>query len=165
MNWSVIHTKVACEFDVASRVTLLGFETFCPTFEKERHHNHRLERVTRPLFPRYLFAKFDRIKSDWGKIMDTKGVSDVLRDLSGTPYIVRDSVMDALRRFLATPAAANDHAPMIKFGDKVRLLEGPFRGFEGLFCEDANTRVMVMLNLFGRPTKVSIGKSEIAAIA
>lgn len=164
-TWSVIHTKIACEFATALYVGLLGYETFYPTYRKKRVHNHRTETVIQPLFPRYIFVQFDRDKDDWGDLLITKGVVDVLRDLSGKPHIIRDIVMDALRTRLDGPPAANDDPETLQPGQKVRLTSGPFEGWEGLFCEDAKTRVSVMLSLFGRPTKVSVDRTGIQPIS
>ena len=163
-TWSAIHTKPACEFDVTFRVGLLGFENYCPLYRKQRHHNHRLEVVVKPLFPRYIFARFDRTKNDWTQIMREKGVCDVLRDAMGIPYFIRDNIMSALQSALEAPIAANDQPAIMQPGDRVRLLSGPFAGLDGLFCGDANKRVSVMLALFGRPTKVSVDRAGVEAV-
>lgn len=165
LSWSAIHTKVAREFDAASRINLLGFETFCPIFQKQRHHNHQIEQVSRPLFPRYFFVRFDRDRHEWGKILTTRGVADFVRDGMGKPSIMPDIHMVTLKAAIAAHTPANDEGAPIKPGDKVRLLAGPFSGFEALFCEDAKARVSIMLSLFGRPTKLFVPTEHIQAIS
>jgi transcriptional antiterminator RfaH len=58
--WFVVRTKQAKEITAACSIAAEGFHAFLPVQLVERSHAGKRERVSRPLFPRYLFVQFDR---------------------------------------------------------------------------------------------------------
>ncbi|MBI3635934.1 MAG: KOW motif-containing protein [Candidatus Rokubacteria bacterium] len=52
---------------------------------------------------------------------------------------------------------------MIERGDKVRIIDGPYRGFEGL-VDDApvkGARIRVIVPVHGRPTELEFTHAEV----
>lgn len=115
-----------------------------------------------PLFPRYIFAQFDRERDPWGWILATKGVRDVLRDCDGRPCLVPDNVMVEMKHRLQASADAVQPDPVYAVGQRVKITDGILEGFEALFEGSAQQRTYAMLEIVGRKVKVPM-KSIIAA--
>ncbi len=61
---------------------------------------------------------------------------------------------------------AHDEANSAKVGDRVRIKEGTFENFEGdvEVIDEANGRVTVMINIFGRSTPVELEHWQVEAV-
>jgi transcriptional antiterminator RfaH len=56
-------------------------------------------------------------------------------------------------------------APNFEVGAKVRVLEGPFAGFEGIFQKaSGEERALVLLTLLSQPTSVKLSLSVLAPL-
>lgn len=161
LAWSVIHTKVARELSTAMGISQLGFPTFYPLHRRTRIHNHRIESLIGPLFPRYIFVQFDRDKDEWGDILSTKGVRDVLRNCDGKPCQVPDQVMAEMKTRLDASPEAVQPDPIYSVGQRVKITDGVLEGFEALFEGSAQQRTYAMLEIIGRKVKVPM-KSIVA---
>ena len=154
LAWSVIHTKVSRELSTAMGITGLGFPTFYPLHRRQRVHNHRIEHIIGPLFPRYIFVQFDRDRDEWGELLTIKGVVDILRTCDGKPCILRSEVMDAMKSRLDASPETIQADPVYKTGQRVRIMDGVLEGLEGLFEGSAQQRTCALLEIMGRRVKV-----------
>ncbi|HVX91573.1 MAG TPA: transcriptional activator RfaH, partial [Candidatus Paceibacterota bacterium] len=60
-----------------------------------------------------------------------------------------------------------DPEPVFPFsdGDLVRVTEGPFTGLSGIYqCDEAHTRVRVLLEYLGRKTRVAVDDAALQAV-
>jgi len=116
---------------------------------------------TTPLFPRYIFARFDREQDGWQPIRNTRGVSYIISTPDNRPIPIHDEIMTVIRDYKPheTPPQANQE---FKAGDRVKIAEGVLAGLEGLFVEDQNKRVYALLDVMGKSIKVPL-KSIVAA--
>lgn len=163
-NWIAVFTKPACEEKARAHLRRQGFEVYLPTFRRRRSHARRIDIVTRPLFPRYMFVCLDLLLARWRPIMGTLGVSCVLCD-GDAPRVVPDRVVDALREGEGAGAFdETDPASRLKPGDAVRIVAGPFADLIGKFqaLTDAE-RVVVLLDLLGREVVVRVPNGAVAA--
>lgn len=165
-NWYAVNTKMRCEEQAACHLRRQGFETYLPQHLRTRRHARRTDRVAAPLFPRYLFVRFDPHQSRWRPILSTIGVQSIIC-LDGRPQPVPTEVIDEI-------AQREDDQGFIVFrpmdhlaaGDAVEIVDGPFSDnvgfFEGMSGED---RVAILLNLMGRKIVVSMDMNSIQACA
>lgn len=114
----------------------------------------------KPLFPRYAFVRFDRDMDPWGKIANTRGCIQLLKN-GNIPTPVPDTVMDAIKTYCeenATRATEKAQDGKIKFkaGDAVVIQSGPLQGLSGLFVADKKARVSCLLELCGRRVEVPL---------
>src|SRR5947209_3993566 len=58
-QWYVAQTHPRAEAKAAEHLDRQGFHVYLPNFRKRRRHARRVETVTAPLFPRYLFVSVD----------------------------------------------------------------------------------------------------------
>src|SRR3546814_20467106 len=64
-RWFVVYTHPGAERMAEGQLGRQGFTTYLPRRMKERRHARRCERVTAPLFPRYLFVEPDLGAQRW----------------------------------------------------------------------------------------------------
>jgi transcriptional antiterminator NusG len=83
----------------------------------------------------------------------------------GNPQALNDS---EIKRIIGSSADGDDEAVgkieeiPFKVGDSVKVIDGPFKEFNGLVQEinDSN-RIKVNVNIFGRPTPIELSMHQI----
>lgn len=126
-NWYVAKSKPSKEGFLASELARWDVETFYPYLRKVRGGSSRLE----PLFPTYLFCKFDAALPNWQWIRWAPGLAYFLKmedELATVPDSLIQYLREKIRRWNQAWAAAR-----FKPGDRVRIVDGPFAGFEAIF--------------------------------
>ena len=58
-RWYVAQTHAQAEAKALLNLARQGFQSYLPQYVKRRRHARRVEWVKAPLFPRYLFVRFD----------------------------------------------------------------------------------------------------------
>lgn len=156
-SWVVCYTDARMEGRAAKDMASNGIEAFLP-MERFRGKPGR-PAVDRALFPRYVFARVDLYRDEWGRLLDIDGIMDVIRNCN-TPSVVPDAWVSALRkaeacgmfdRTTVNPAGFN-------VGETVRIAEGTFSGMNALIQEfvgkirsaGATKRAKVLVEFMGR---------------
>lgn len=160
-RWIAVHTGPRMEATANFHLYQAGFWTFFPQELKRVCHARKEEDVLRPYLPRYVFVHL-QLRQDWNAINVLPGVSTVIFGAQG-PLLIADRDM-AILVAMADPDGLI-HEPekppalriMWEAGTPVRVCQGPFSSFpgtvEGL---DNDGRVRVSVEIFGRPTPVSL---------
>lgn len=160
-RWYALYTRIRAERAVGKAVGVLGYPTFVPLERRWLVYRGKWDRGKRvpyecALFPRYLFVQFDINHPEWGAVVKTKGVVDLVRT-NNIPRSIPDHVIEALQ--LAESIGVFDRTQPPRAGTKVEVTEGPYAGFIGEIS-DKNTRVKrrvrVLLNAMGVETVVDI---------
>jgi len=150
-QWFLIYTKPREEERAKENLENQGFETFLPMIASEKIKQPQSFSL-KPMFPRYLFTKFNIEKNNWVHIKSTRGVSDVITfgdKLTGVP----DSVVDFLK------TKVDDHnviklkvtRPEFQKGDKLVITKGVFQGKEANFLSaTGKERVRILLKLMNQ---------------
>ncbi len=162
MKWLVAHCRPNSEKKAELNLKKQGFGVYFPKYKKIIKHARRLDTVIRPLFPRYIFVRFDDVLASWHSVRSTIGISYVLT-AGDKPVTVPLWVLDQLR-------AREDQFGLIsgsnelgfRKGDSIELLSRPFFRnqvvFNGL---NDNQRVTVLLNLLGRKVTATVSESTL----
>jgi transcription antitermination factor NusG len=112
-----------------------------------------------PLFPNYLFARFDAAQQ-LAKVRLTRGVQGVV-GFGEYATAVDDSVITILKTRIDENGYVRPAAPQP--GDAVEIMSGPFRSIVGTFerrlC--ARDRVAILLATLGGGARVIVAKAEI----
>jgi transcriptional antiterminator RfaH len=100
--------------------------------------------VTQPLFPRYLFARFNA-REQLPKIQFTRGVHNVVR-FGESPAFVDQDIIDLLRARIDENGFVKEDDEL-KPGDKVMINAGPLRNLMGIFEREMNgsDRITILL--------------------
>lgn len=146
LHWYVIHTHAKQEARAESNLLAWNVETFLPRYLSRHRQEFRVDPVytVRPLFPSYLFARFDA-ESMFHNIRYTRGIHSIV-SISGQPASVDDTVISMIMSRQSEDGFVRLGAE-ISPGDDVIVRDGPFAGFEGVLerrMKDSE-RVMILL--------------------
>jgi transcriptional antiterminator RfaH len=163
-RWYVVQTHAHAESKAIAHLARQGFEVYLPRYLKRRRHARRIETVSAPLFPRYLFVTIDMMCQRWRAVRSTIGVSRLVCN-GDDPVPVADAVIQTLRaREDGQGFVLLRPRPQFALGEKVRVLDGVFTDCLGLFdgMKDSD-RVAVLLDLLGRKVRVVLDEFSVAA--
>lgn len=165
-SWYAVYTHSHSEMKAQINLEQQGFETYYPRFQKQRRHARRLDTIMAPLFPRYIFVKFDMEMDRWRVIHSTIGVKQLVQ-FGEMPATVPEQIIDDIRTSENERGliVLNNRAPMIK-GDRVQVIRGPMCNNLGLFVEMSdNERVIILIDFLGRKVKTKVPSSFVEAYA
>lgn len=156
-HWYACYTRARHEKRVDQLLSQRGVDTYLPLVPRERQWKDRKKTVEFPLFPGYLFGRFTL--GELHQVLTTPGVSTVVRT-NGLPTPIPEEELDNVRRFaeaLAKTGVEPKPVPYLAEGQRVRVIEGPFRGVEGVVKERrGRRRVLVGLKAIGQGLEVDI---------
>jgi transcription antitermination factor NusG len=160
-RWYVARTLAQRELQAAQQLTNQGFRVFLPRYWKNRRHARRVETVSAPLFPRYMFTVLDRTRDRWRSINGTFGVDRLLM-CAGEPQAVPQGLVEGL--ILATDSEGNVHFDFhLKEGQTVKVMAGPLANLVGqLESIDDKDRVRVLLEIMGGKVRVALPRVLVA---
>lgn len=166
LHWYAIHTHAKQEDRAESNLLAWNVETFVPLFLCERRQTFGAEPsfFGKPLFSRYIFARFDA-RSMYHKIRFTRGVHSIV-SVGDSPAVVEDELIELIKsRVGADGFIRLDDG--LKAGDPVLVKSGPFSGFTGVFerkMRDAN-RVLILLKTVSTQVRLTISSTDIKKLS
>jgi transcriptional antiterminator RfaH len=97
-RWFVARTKPGQEVTASVSVAALGYPIFLPVHIVRRTHARKVEQLSRPMFPRYIFVRFDP-DYDYSDIKTSRGVASrcLIVNVGDNPVAVPDLVIEAIR--------------------------------------------------------------------
>lgn len=146
-RWYALRSKPYKEEVLWQQTMKRGYEVFYPRIQVQPV-NPRARRV-KPYFPGYMFIRAD-IESVGVSTFRWMPYSLGLVTFGGEPAYVPDSLIDALgKRVNEINESGGELFNSLKPGDRVRIQEGPFTGYEAIFSArtNGNERVRVLLEL------------------
>lgn len=156
-QWVVVYTHVNSETRAENHLRYQGCDVYLPRYAKTRRHARRVERVVRPLFPRYLFVAYEPDKMRWRAIKNTVGVSRIMLE-GERPLTAPQKVIDTIQaRENEDGLVRLSDRSMFQPGQHVRIDDGPFSEQVAIFkCLDDHHRAIILINLLGRQVKAHI---------
>lgn len=124
--------------------------------------------VKRKLYPGYLMIQMVINDDTWFLVRETPGIGD-FTGTYGKPTPMTDADVERIVK-LAHPDVDQEQAPKTSIpfrpGDRVRVKEGNFQSLEGDVdrIDEANGRVTVIINIFGRSTPVELDHWQIESL-
>jgi transcriptional antiterminator RfaH len=165
MNWYLIFTKPRQEYRALENLQHQGFECYLPLLLSETVSGGAFSILPKPLFPRYLFIRLghEQGSKSWAPIRSTKGVSKLVT-FGSQPAKVHDELVTFLKEYEANLQSTPQKLFMA--GERVRLLEGPFAGLEGVYqMSDGDRRVMVLVEMLSKPVSIRLAPTSIRKLA
>src|SRR6476646_4167157 len=153
-KWFAVYTRPRWEKKISDIWTRRKIENYCPINKVVRQWSDRKKVVYEPLFTSYVFVRVSG--SDITSLKQSNGVINLVYWL-GKPAVIRDSEIEAIRKFLPEhlniklekmPINISDKVPVI-VNDKVRVLSGPLMELEGQVLAVKNRVVKVALPSLG----------------
>jgi transcription antitermination factor NusG len=153
LAWYAIQVKWRTEKAVNSTFTYKGYECFLPLYDSSRQWSDRVKAVSVPLFPGYLFSRFDlqhRLP-----ILTTPYVVGIVGN-GKMPVSVEETELEAVRRVLQNKLVVEPWESL-QPGDPVEVVRGPLTGLEGTFVRHRGaSRLLLSITLIGRAVAVEI---------
>jgi transcriptional antiterminator RfaH len=155
--WYAVHTKPRQEALAEVSLERLGLQTFSPRLRETRVVRWALRQVTKPLFPGYIFSRFDP-----GVSVRAVKYAHGVRGIVGTankPTPVDDEIIHIIKSRLRDGFVQIE--PRFQPGDKVMIESGPLRGFVGIFerqMSDAE-RVVILLETINYQARLVVERS------
>ncbi len=162
-HWYAVHCKPLQDARAEQHLRNQGYEVFRPKLRERRRGASGVRVVTGSLFPRYLFVQLDNLHQDWGPIRSTRGVAGLVR-MGGTAPPLPDSLVQEIRSRLDTDDCLHPRPDSpYRQNEKLRIVEGPFSGLEGLFqTRSGEERVVLLLNVMQRTTRITAPEPAVA---
>lgn len=131
-QWYVVHTNPKQEDRADSNLRAWGVETLHPKLRTHRFNTFTgaPTYITKPLFPRYIFAKFN-VAKQLAKISFTRGVHHVV-SFGGRPVSVDEDIIETINSRIDQKGVVKMDEDL-KEGDEVIIRAGPLRDFRGIF--------------------------------
>ncbi len=165
MNWYCVHTRPQREEQAAGyyRETL-GLETYYPRLRRQKTIRRVRRIVTGPLFPRYLFCRFD-LAPHYRAVRYAPEVIDVVT-FGGGPAVVEDALIEELRSWAGEGVDVITLQPSLRPGDRVEITDGPMRGLQAVILHgrDDRGRVTVLLSILECRAQMMISRTQLARI-
>jgi transcriptional antiterminator NusG len=171
-NWYVIHTYSGYEDAVAKnlkqRIESLGmedkiFNVIVPKEKKIKIKNGKRKTIEEKIYPGYVLVEMVVTDASWYVVRNTPRVTGFL-GAGTTPIPVSKVDMDDLKKRMEMqePEFTLD----VEIGSNVKIVDGPFKGFEGKVSEIDKERgkIKVLVNMFGRDTPVELDSLQIKKV-
>ena len=155
-SWYAIRVRSKFENAAFAGLTGRGYEAFLPLCRSRRRWSDRVKELDLPLFPGYLFCRFDA-QDRLLPILTAPGVVAIV-GVGKIPVSIDEREIADIRAILRSGLAA--HAcPYVGVGSRVRIEEGPLAGLEGFVTNtDKVLRLIVSVNLLQRSVAVEIDR-------
>ena len=163
LKWYVVQSKPREEERAQHYVREKGFHTYLPRMEVVSIRAGRTTMTEKPLFPSYLFCKFDSGDSV-AHVRWTRGVAKILPE-SVSPVPVEDKVVAAISSLEQRDGVIRKKP--LKSGDRVRVARGPMKDVLGIFehWTSDRARVRVLLRFVNYQATVELHHSLVEKFA
>ena len=177
MDWYILKVQSNREESILDalrrRVAIEGLDRYfgeiiVPTEEVAEFKNGKKRITKRKLFPGYIVVHMSINDDTWFLVRETPGIGD----FTGSAGRPSPMLAHEVERVVQSTKPEEDGGEPIKtvipfsIADRVRIKEGTFENFEGDVdgIDEANGRVTVMINIFGRSTPVELEHWQIEAV-
>ncbi len=161
MHWYAVNTKPYREHVADLNLRRLGVETFCPLLKQSKVIRRRRQTVVGPLFPAYLFIRFN-YEDQQRAVSYARGVRKIVV-FGATPAVVEEDLIDAIKSRLEN-GYVTVTSPRFTPGESVRIQEGPLCGLEAIFERDMShhQRVVLLLRTLAYQARVVVPFDQVA---
>jgi transcriptional antiterminator RfaH len=151
-RWYLVQAKPRQAERAESNLMRQGYQVFHPRLKVERIRRGRRLETEESLFPNYLFIRLQRWVDNWYPLRSTRGVARLV-GFGDEPLPVADVLIDEIQRRVSEQPTE----PVLHCGQKVQILDGPFRGLDAIFkAHQGEQRVLLLIELLHRQVTLTI---------
>lgn len=155
-RWFALQVRIRHEQVVADLLRFKGYEEFLPTYKRKRNGHCDIEEV--PLFPGYLFCRFD--PENRAPLVTTPGILRIL-GRGRQPLPVEEEEMEAIERIVHS-GCYREPWSTLKQGSPVRIKRGPLTGLAGTFLTSKKySRFVISISLLHRAVAVEMDSDSV----
>ena len=161
MHWYAVSTKPHQEQQAELHIKQCDIECFLPLLKESKIIRRMRKTVIEPLFPGYLFARFD-LDKHYRAVSYATGVRKIVEFGSG-PVKLDATMIDAIKERLN-----NGYVTLMPIrpvhGQVVHIKGGPLAGLEAVFVREMTerNRVLVLLNTLGFHAKLTLNIDQVS---
>ena len=171
-RWYAIHTYSGYEENVSrnlrQRIESMDmgdkiFNVLIPTEKKIRIKNGKRKIIEEKIFPGYVLVEMLVTDDSWYVVRNTPNVTGFIGSGTTPTPIAEDEIKALQKRMgIEEPKYQIDVTP----GTPVRIIDGPFKDFEGKVAEvdEARGKIKALVSMFGRETPVELDSLQIQKI-
>ena len=162
-DWYAIHARSNFEKKIAVELSRKGIEHYLPAYEEMHQWKDRRRKVTVPLFPGYIFARFADEPGLRLRVLTTAGVVRILGHGDGIEAVPAEQV-EAVRTVLESRVPCFAH-PLLRKGARVRVIRGVLRGLEGVLAHVKNQmRLVISVPLLNQSVAAEVDASDVEPV-
>lgn len=160
-SWYAVRTRPRHEKRALEGLEARGFESYLPNYQVRRRWSDRIVNTVLPLFPGYVFCRFDPLKKV--PVVSTPGVVSIVR-FANQPAAIDESEIEAIQRIMRS-GLGTEPCPFLREGERIRIMRGSLEGLQGLLLKKKSEwRLVVSVTMLQRSVSVEIDREWIAAI-
>ena len=149
-NWFCIYTNAKEEQIAFHELLNLGLDIYFPRYKRTIKHARKCHEKIFSLFPRYFFAKNSNNVS-FSSIKSTRGVSDYLHNCDGSPFRVKQEVIDIIKSREDSSGFIKINNQRFTNGDNIVLTKGILTSIKAIFLNQSDSESgKILINLLGR---------------
>ena len=145
-RWFALWTHSHCEQLVRDQLSAKGFDAFLPTIRDWSRRGGVRRLISRPMFPSYLFVHHSMDKLSYIEIRKSNGLVKILGERWDNLAAIPDAEVDAIRQLTTSELSLTPY-PFLRDGQRVRIVEGPLAGVEGILVRSRPNRGLLVLSV------------------
>ncbi len=168
-RWYVLHTYSGYEenvkrnleqridtFDMHDKI----FKVLVPKEKKIKIKNGKRQTVEEKIFPGYVLVQMIVTDDSWYVVRNTPNVTGFVGS-GTTPTPIDPKEMQSLTKRMKVEEPT--HKIDVREDDPVRIIDGPFKNFEGKVesVDEARGKVKILVSMFGRETPVELDALQV----
>lgn len=172
-RWYVLHTYSGYEenvkhnieqriesFDMQDKI----FNVLVPKEKKIKIKNGKRTTVEEKIFPGYILVEMVVTDDSWYVVRNTPNVTGFVGS-GTTPTPVDQKEIETLLKRVAG-AEGPQHKIDVEVNDVVKIIDGPFKNFEGKISQvdPERGRIKALVSMFGRETPVELDALQVKKI-
>ena len=142
-----------------------GYITFCPMISRHVRHARKTQLKPSPLFPSYLFTRFDISQVRWRPIASTPGIVSIVKT-GNTPTPLPRGLIESLQSASSAAGLVQQIGPAARVGDNVRVVGGTFDDWLGhVVALPAQDRITVLLEAATRKVELTLDAGQVLPVS
>lgn len=159
--WYALRVRSRHEDIAVTHMHARGYESFLPKYNCKRRWSDRVKEGELPLFPGYVFCKFDPLNRF--PVVSIPGVVHVV-GIGKMPVPVEESEIEGIKTAVQA-GLSRQPWPFLEIGSKVRVECGPLRGVEGILSGFRGERRLILsVTLLQRAVAVQVDEEWVRAL-
>jgi transcription termination/antitermination protein NusG len=171
-RWYVLHTYSGYEenvkrnleqrrdtFDMGDKI----FNVLVPKEKKIKIKNGKRTTIEEKIYPGYVLVEMVVTDDSWYVVRNTPNVTGFVGS-GTTPTPIDQKEVDELQKRMGSDETT--HRIDVNVNDPVKIIDGPFKNFEGKVDEvdESRGKVKVLVSMFGRETPVELDALQVKKI-
>ena len=160
-QWFAVQVKPRHEKAVSAILSYKGLQPFLPLHRARRKWSDRIQEVHLPLFPGYVFCKFDPSRRT--PVLSTAGVYGAVRYGRELAPIDPEEI-NALQRLMKA-GVPSEPWPLLEVGQEIEIDAGPLQGCRGILVEvRKRPRLVLSVSLLQRAVLVELDEDWVRQV-